>query len=192
MALWPWFVWPIAFVPVTILLHEMGHLIVARSLGFRDATLHFSAVNPGPSYGAGSAGEGLVGLAGPLVTVVLTAVGIFWAYRDRAAVWPYCLAVAAASRFAVSVPYSVAAILVRMSGRRLADPAFDEHKAATALGWSGDLLLGATSTLPVLVLIWLSLRLPRGSKLKRSFALLVGTGFGWFLWMGLLGPRLLP
>src|SRR5215208_7413076 len=91
----PWLAWPIVFVPLTILLHELGHLVVARTLGFRNATLHFSAVDPGFSFGAGSSAEGLVGLAGPLVTILLTATGIIWAQRSRGTVWPYALAVAA-------------------------------------------------------------------------------------------------
>jgi hypothetical protein len=180
------------FVPITILLHELGHLVAARALGFDRAKLHFSAVDPGPLHGQAAWAPGVVGLAGPAVTLILIIAAIAMHNRNRTAAWPLALAIAAASRFAVGLPYTLASLVVRAQGRHLAAPVFDEHKAATVLGWLGDLLLGLTSALALAVLVWVVLKLPRGRRLPILAALLIGTGLGWYLWMGLLGPRLLP
>jgi hypothetical protein len=182
---------PAILVPLSILLHELGHFAVARALGFDNAKLHYSAVDPGPNPGAPAWMSGAVGLAGPIVTIALVALAIIAHGRRRDSVWPFALAIAAASRFAVGLPYSIVNLVMRFQGHRLSPPAFDEYKAATALGWSGDLLLAITSAIPLAVLVWLGLTLPRGRRILFFGALLLGTAVGWYLWMGLLGPRLL-
>jgi hypothetical protein len=180
----------IALVPLSIVLHELGHLLAALALGFPNPEFHFSAVSPGDVSQQEQWELGAVGLAGPLVTAVLTVLGIAAHRRWPASVWPFALAIAAASRFAVAVPFSVVNIYVRLAGKRLAPPAFDEQKAADALGWSGELLLGLTSATLLIVIAWLIIKLPnRGLSLPAIF---VGTAAGWALWMGALGPILFP
>ena len=71
-------------------------------------------------------------------------------------------------------------------------PAFDEYKAGTALGWSGDALLASTIIVLVVVLVYVGAKLPRGERLTAWGGLVTGTVLGWILWMVLLGPALLP
>lgn len=180
----------ILLVPVGILLHELGHLFTALALGFPNPEFHYGAVSPGDVTKQAQWELGAVGLAGPLVTALLTVLGIAAHRVWRFSVWPFALAVAAASRFAVAVPFSLANVYVRLSGQRLAPPAFDEQKAADALGWSGELLLGVTSATLLIVVAWLVIKLPyRWLSLP---AILVGVASGWALWMGALGPVLFP
>ncbi len=182
--------WSFLLVPVCIVLHELGHLLTALALGFPNPAFHFSAVSPGDVSQQAQWELGAVGLAGPLVTALLTAMGIA-AHRCRPALsWPFALAVAAASRFVVAVPFSLANAFVRLNGERLTPPAFDEQKAADALGWSGELLLGLTSAAVLFVVVWLVLELPR--RWLSLPAVLVGSAAGWALWMGILGPALFP
>jgi hypothetical protein len=177
-------------VPLSIVLHELGHLLSALALGFPNPEFHYNAVSPGDVSGQEQWELGVVGLAGPLVTALLTGVGIAAHRRRPGSAWPFALAIAAASRFAVAVPFSLANVYVRLSGQRLSPPAFDEQKAADALGWSGELLLGLTSATLLIVLAWLVVKLP--NRWMSVAAILVGTAAGWALWMGALGPILFP
>jgi hypothetical protein len=90
----------------------------------------------------------------------------------------------------VAVPFTLVNIYVRLAGQRLAPPAFDEQKAAGALGWSGELLLSLTSGTLLIVVAWLLIKLP--DRWLSFPAALVGTAVGWALWMGALGPALFP
>jgi len=180
----------IIFVPVGIVLHELGHLLTALALGFPNPEFHFSAVSPGDVSQQAQWELGAVGLAGPLVTFLLTGLGIAAHRRWPDSPWPFALAIAAASRFAVAVPFSLANVYVRATGRRLAPPAFDEQKAADALGWSGELLLGLTSATVLLVLGWLIFTLP--NRWLSVPSVLVGTASGWAVWMVGLGPIIFP
>lgn len=179
-----------ALVPLCIVLHELGHLLSALALGFPNPEFHFSAVSPGDVSGQEQWELGVVGLAGPVVTAALTALGVAAHRRRPHSVWPFALAVAAASRFAVAVPFSLANIYVRFTGQRMSPPAFDEQKAADALGWSGELLLGLTSATLLIVLAWLIVKLP--DRWLSVPAIVLGTAAGWALWMGALGPSLFP
>jgi len=87
-------------------------------------------------------------------------------------------------------PIGLANIYVRLQSHRLALAAFDEQKAADALGWSGELLLGLTSATLLVVVIWLIIKLPH--RWLSVPAVMLGTATGWVLWMGSLGPVLSP
>jgi hypothetical protein len=187
-----WGRWCLLMVPLTILLHELGHLAAAVSVGFPDPALHFSSTSQGDVTKFAAWTHGVVGLAGPAVTVMLALFACGWIALRGCARWAFALLVASVSRFAVGVPYTLINSFVRLTGRRLTPPAFDEHKAATALGWSGDAVLGSTSVLLIAALVWMGFRLPRGERSVAWPGLLLGTALGWVLWMQLLGPVLLP
>jgi hypothetical protein len=186
-----WSAWPLLLAPLTILLHELGHFLTAMALGFEEAQLHFSHVEFDEAGGRSPAQVGLVGLAGPLVTAAqILAAMAFHRLRPESR-WPYALAVAAASRFVVGVPYTIIGLIVRARGERLQPPAFDEFRAGEALGWSGDLLLGLSSLMVLVTLVWLARALPRGERSAAWPGLLLGTIGGWALWFS-AGPLILP
>jgi hypothetical protein len=185
-----WSAWPLLLAPLTILLHELGHLLTAMALGFEEAQLHFSHVEFDEAGGS-PVQVGLVGLAGPLVTAAQILGAIAFHRLRPGSRWPYALAVAAASRFLVGVPYTIVSLIVRLQGQRLQPPAFDEYRAGEALGWSGDLLLGLSSLMLLVTLVWLARALPRGERLMAWPALLLGTVAGWALWFA-AGPLILP
>ena len=180
------------FVPLTIMLHELGHYLAALSLGSPNPTLHYSWTSPGDLASKDSSIGGVVGLAGPAVTVILSLFACAWIVVRGPARWAFALAVSAASRFVVAVPYTVINIVARLMGASLSPPAFDEHKAGIALGWSGDALLASTAIVLAGVLICVGVKLPHGERSIAWPGLVIGTALGWIFWMAFLGPTLLP
>jgi hypothetical protein len=172
-------------------LHELGHWSAAVWLGFPDPVLHYSSISHGDIASWPSWAHGVVGLAGPTVTVIITLLACSWTVLRRDARWAFALSVSAASRFAVGVPYTAVNAVVLLTGGRLHPPAFDEYKAATALGWSGDAVLAFTSVFLIATLTWVAMRLPHGERAAAWAGLLGGTALGWVLWMSVLGPVLL-
>jgi len=98
----------------------------------------------------------------------------------------------AVSRFVVAVPYTLLNIVIRLTRSRLAAPAFDEYKAGTALGWSGDALLASTVVVLIGVLVLVGRKLPTGERSVAWPGLVIGTILGWACWMLLVGQLLLP
>jgi hypothetical protein len=188
----PWAAWCVFFVPVTIVLHELGHYATARWLGFPNPVLHYSSISPGDVTTRPVWLSGVVGLAGPAITIILALIACGWVFWRRPSRWAFALAISAASRFVVGVPYTVANVVVRVIGATLQPPAFDEYKAGVALRWSGDALLASTALVLVAVLLCVGVKLPRGERSVAWPGLLIGTALGWALWMKLLGPVLLP
>lgn len=188
----PWALWCLVLAPVTIVLHESGHLLAAYAVGFPSPTLHFSSVDPGPSVALPPSAMGLVALAGPIVSALLALLGCVLMARVGPLPWAAALAVCAASRFVVSVPYTLGSLVVRALGKQLAPPVFDEYQAGTALGVSGDGLLAISALLLAGVLWWVGRQLPRNTTRLAWVGLLGGTAFGWAVWMLGLGPLLLP
>lgn len=186
-----WTAWPLLLAPLTIVLHELGHLLAALGFGFEGAALHFSHVDTGDTAGRPGWQIGIVGLAGPLVTAASILLAIYWGRQGTRARWPYAIAAAAASRFLVGVPYTIANLIARARGPRLEPPAFDEYRTGQALGWSGDLLLGLSSLLFFAAVFWLARALPKGERTLAWLGLVLGTVAGWVLWFT-IGPMILP
>ena len=186
-----WTAWPLMLAPLTILLHELGHLAAANALGFPEPALHFSSISHGDVSARPSWQSGVVGLAGPAVTATLLFAGLGLILRRPTLKFGYGLAVASASRFLVGVPYTIANLIAVVSGRQLDPPEFDEYKAGEALGWSGNLTLGSTAALFFLVLLVLLLRLPKGERLTGWLGLFAGAAGGWAIWFS-LAPLMLP
>ena len=188
----PWGAWCVLFVPLTIVLHELGHYSAALLAGSPNPVLHYSWTSPGDLAGQDGSIGAVIALAGPAVTIILSVFACAWILLRGPARWAFALAVSAASRFVVAVPYTVASIVVRLTGASLGPPAFDEYRAGTALGWSGDLLLASTVIVLAGVLLCVGLNLPRGERSTAWPGLVIGTLLGWVCWMMLLGPALLP
>jgi hypothetical protein len=188
----PWIGWCVFFVPLTIVLHELGHYLAALWAGSPNPALHYSWTSPGDLAAKDASIGAVIGLAGPAVTVILSVFACAWILFRSPAHWAFALAVSAASRLVVAVPYTVLIIVVRLTGGSLSPPVFDEYKAGIALGWSGDALLASTAIVLVGALVCVGVKLPRGERSIAWPGLVIGTSLGWILWMTLLGPTLLP
>src|SRR3982750_2967167 len=93
------------FTPVTIQLHEFGHLIVPLLAGL-PAELHPGSISGGAELGAQPAW--LVALqagGGPLVTVLMGVTGATLYARDRNRLWALAFAAAAINRLLVATAW---------------------------------------------------------------------------------------
>jgi hypothetical protein len=182
----------VLFAMLAIPLHELGHYVAAIGVGSANPRIHYSWTDPGNLSIARASANGIVGLAGPAVTILLSAFACAWILARGPQRWAFALAVAAVSRFIVAVPYTFINVVVRLLGGSMRPPAFDEYKAGVALGVSGNALLASTVLVLVAVLVFVAIKLPRGQRAVAWTGLITGTALGWILWMFLLGPVVLP
>ena len=162
-------------VPLTVLLHELGHFIVARSLGFRDVRLHAFATE----YTAGNYPEThrfYVAVAGLAVTVILTVLAGTLALRSPR---PFSLAIclAAPVRGLVWLP-----ILLLVATGRATVEGGDEMRLArlTRLPLEGFIAFSLLLGLYALGATVVALRQrPRPERLPISLGLFVGMATGW-------------
>lgn len=187
-----WGAWCVLLAPLTIVLHELGHYAAAVWAGSPNPVLHYSWTDPGNLPLKGGFTDGVIGLAGPAVTVALSMFACAWILLRGPARWAFALAVCAVSRFVVAFPYTLINTLARLTGRRLGAPAFDEYKAGTALGFSGDALLATTVVVLIGVLVLVGRKLPTEERSVAWPGLVIGAILGWTCWMLLVGPALLP
>ena len=188
----PWIAWCVLFVTLAIPLHEVGHYLAAMWVGSPNPTIHYSSTDPGNLSTARTSANGIVGLAGPAVTILLSAFACAWILMRGPQRWAFALAVGAVSRFIVAVPYTLMNVVVRLLGGRMRAPAFVEYKAGVALGVSGNALLASTVLVLAAVVAFVAIKLPRGERAVAWTGLITGTTIGWIFWMLLLGPVVLP
>lgn len=187
---------PMAFVGT--MLHEAGHIAVARGLGYK-TTLHYGSMSwEAEDWGAVTNFElhsTLISLGGPLTNMGLGILGLLWLARlardDRREFRGQVMAAAILTLFWSRQLFN--GVLVAGAAMIGADRAqTDEVKIANELGWPSGSILWTTAGLAA-VAIWKTItHLPR--EQRRPFILAGGTGalvgYGiWYLW---LGPIYLP
>ena len=183
----------LVMAPIAALLHELGHWIVAKAAGFQPI-LHAYAVSGIPDaapFGGNPTGVAAVALAGPTVTLLLTAVGYMLWRQDSSRSWALALAFAAPTRFIINALFLIGSMLVALGVAERSNPNFDEVIAASALGIPAVSLaiIGAL----VLPLAWWSIIRRLNQNRWVDIALLAaGTVVGMALWLGPVGNSLLP
>lgn len=187
------FVWALALAPLTILLHELGHWVVAKASGF-EPVLRYSAVSgipEVPPFGGKPLGVAASALAGPLVSIFLTATGYLLWRRRPSLTWALALAFVAPVRFLINVMFLLVSAFVALGVVPRPSPKFDEMTVALALGLPVlPIVAVGAITLP---LAWFLIIRRLGVDRWRSVApLLAGTVVGIALWVGPVGQMLLP
>jgi cytochrome bd-type quinol oxidase subunit 2 len=178
-------------IPLTVLIHELGHFAVPLLLGL-PAQLHPSSISGGAELN--KAAGWMVALqtgAGPLASLLMSLAGAALYGRDPRRLWALAVAICAASRFIVTSAYLGARLLFLLQGRvYAAHPNFDEHNFAVAAGLP-PLLVAAAATLFLFGLIfWLLRRTEKRRRLPFALALAAGIGAGATLWVMLAPPVL--
>lgn len=188
----PWLPWigtAAVAAPLTIVLHELGHLLAAHAFGFPEVALHYGSV----SDGAKEAGfplwqQGVKSAAGPLVSLGIVLACCYGAVRVGPRPWAVAPAFAAGVRsILIGVAYLVAR--VRQPGAR---GNFDEMNAARSLGLAPEFVVAANVLLLLAAWSFLVRRIPRDRRAGAIAGTVVGTFAGLALYIAWLGPWMLP
>ncbi len=173
--------------PVFIVLHEWGHVMAARSVGW-GAKLQFAETRfDVPKEKFTQRRNVLVTIAGPLVQILLAVAGFLWLRTSR--VHRLSTVVTPGDWVATTLVLNVGRWLRSFAGSPSHPLSDDEAFISRAMGLPGWLLpyfLG-------LVAIVATIRLhPPGARLIPFLTWSVGGVVGFFLWMKVAGPFLLP
>jgi hypothetical protein len=169
----------------------MGHYVAGVYLGF-SATLHYDQVTGTmPKEALTWRGDALQASAGPLVQLVLAVAGLAWLRSLRRH----------RSEAAVTTKDWLATVLIGLNAgpwlRGFADPfgypqLIDEARVSGAVGLRPTVLPCLFALLAVVTLL-ASMRFhPRGSRLLPFLSMAAGGAIGFFVWIKLAGPLLLP
>ena len=175
--------------PIGIILHELGHFLVAHAFGFPDVVLHFGSVSDGAAEtGAPQWQQGLQAGAGPLVTLVLLGICCGATVRFGAQPWIVGPGFAVGIRSAL---VGLAYLSARLRGTyRTAD--IDELNFARSLDLSMDAVMATSTALVLVCWILLASSISSGGRLKSLMAPAAGTAVGIILYVNWLGPWVLP
>lgn len=179
--------------PLAVLLHEVGHWVVAQAAGYQPV-LHAYAVSGLPDsapYGGNPMGVAAVALAGPTVTLLLTAIGYTLWRRDSTRTWALALAFAAPTRFIINALFLVGSVVVALGVAERSNPSFDEVTAASALGIPA-VSLAVVGALVLPLAWWSIIRRLDQNRWAGVASLAAGTLIGMGLWLGPVGKLLLP
>lgn len=194
-ALLTWFAAGFASVPITVVLHELGHYSAGRFLGWRDLALHYSSVrlaSGGPVVASAIHAPWKVAffyVAGPIVSLAILFVAALLVGR------PGPLAVSAACGLSSAVrflwPLSMGTMFL-VPGIERNYPNLDEFNFAVNIGIPPLLSMFSSSFAAAVGLFWMARRLWHRELALPLVALAVGVaaGFAFYLWF--LGPHLLP
>lgn len=192
-------------VPLTLMIHEFGHLITAIVLGFHHVQLHYESV----SYADQDRFWGLIQLGARAQAATLTP---FWRVAAMEIAGPFAsiLTLFVMTRFAkrfwiVSVIGAVGVwrfiapalfLWINFRNARRGLPpmrhwGMDEFDFALLTGIPVGMTLAVELTLIVIGLLLLGRTMQRGIRLSAWAAMLCGTFVGVHYWY-ILGPRILP
>ena len=194
-----WFAAGFACVPVTVLLHELGHYTAGRLLGWHDLAFHYASVRltsgspivASPIRAPWKAA--FVYVAGPIVSLAIIFVAALLVGRPG---WD---AVSAAFGFSTAVrfwwPLATGSVLLI---RRIASndtpfhPDLDEFNMAVDIGIPSLLSLFSSFFAAVVGLLWIVKQLWRRELAFPLASLTLGIAAGFAFYFGFLGPHLLP
>jgi hypothetical protein len=191
----------LTFVPMPFIgtmLHEAGHIVVARILGY-STHLRYGSMNwDAPDYSAITNADlhsNLISMGGPLINMGLGTVGLVALARltklghTEFRGWK---AVATVLALFWSRQLFNAALVVGniICGEPWEHP--DEVQIAVNLGWHPASILWSTAALAALAIVRTVWHLPKGQRIP--FVLAGGSSslVGYLVWYRFLGPLLLP
>lgn len=184
-----WFLFAALAGPIGIVLHELGHFLVAHAFDFPNVVLHFGSISDGGAEaGAPQWQLGVKAGAGPFVTLALLGICCGATVRFGARPWIVAPGFAIGIRSAL---VGLAYLLARLRGTA-GTAEFDELSFARAFGFSGDAVMATSTALVLVCWLFLAFSIPPGGRLKSLMAAAAGAAVGVILYVNWLGPWVLP
>ncbi|MBS1685051.1 MAG: hypothetical protein JSS76_09860 [Bacteroidetes bacterium] len=187
----------VVYVPVGTLLHESGHILIARLLGYHTA-LHYSSMDwydAAMRPVANSRDSFLITLGGNLVldTISTGALLVLLIWRGRIARWFYWSLVFLSMLIYRHIVLTLIGLVMMAQGHSPVSFGRDESEIATYLHLPGLVLGWSLCAVSLLALYFLFFKAIDG-KTRRRFliALCIGCPAGYMIWMQWLGPKWLP
>ena len=187
---------PMAFIGT--MLHEGGHIAVARVLGY-STTLHYGSMNwDAEDWSAVTNGDlhsTLISMGGPLTNMGLGVMGLLWlsrlARRGHTEFRGWNMVASILALFWSRQLFNAVLATAQLVGEGAWNHS-DEVKIARDLGWHPGSILWATAVLAAMAIVRTVAHLPKAQRLP--FVLGGGTGslLGYLIWYQALGPLLLP
>lgn len=194
-ALLTWFGAGFAAVPITVVLHELGHYAAGRFLGWRDLALHYSSVRlaSGGQVVASAIHApwkvALFNAAGPMVSLAILFLAAWLAGHSGLRTVSAACSLSSVVRFLW--PLTMGAMLLLPGGGR-SYPNLDEFNFAVNLGIPPLLSLFSSAFAAALGFFWMARRLWHRELALPLVALAGGVGAGFAFYLSFLGPRVLP
>lgn len=180
-------------VPVSVLLHELGHFLSARALGFEPVAIYYAGSLTGfPPDGTPDWLQIVPSAAGQIVSFTLVLVAVASVRLAKPTATALAVVVAEAARSLVVLGHFV------VTGPRDRDMfvAFDElGRIAEAFGdppFAGFAISVLGVLVPLLAVYYLVQQLPTRRKRQALSATTIGIAVGYALYLGIVGPLLLP
>lgn len=175
---------------IAVLLHELGHLLSHIAFGYTNVSLSFDGVSTGAAPGGVNAqvAEGVSFAAGTGISLSLA----------LAALWrpvPSALAAALGSFEVLRAGIGLGVAVSGTGVRALWGGVGELRYLASAFEWPtavGALLGCIELGVPIVVLVALLRRTPRGQRLRVMAPAFAGSVAGLALWLTVVGPLLLP
>lgn len=188
---------------LTILPHELGHYLVYLAMDAPGLALHYDRVSwdsqefweavRREDHAAAAVFAPIPGVAaalaaGPLVTYAMVAACCYGCARWR----PYPVLVAfgylSPLRIVVALMHGVRVLL----GQDASGASYDELGVASLTGIPVQVLVGSGIVVMAISGVWLARYLPRGRRTVAVVSMLAGAVVGARLYLGYVGPWLLP
>jgi hypothetical protein len=184
----------LAIPPLAILLHECGHYVVHAAFGYSINRLTYDSVITGPPPAGVDAAfaDAVSFLGGTAVSLMLLGVAVLWVKRAGASVIPFAVIMFECIRVTVGLAQQV----TRFGAAGALTTGFGELRyAARAVGgpfWLDPGLAWLEFLLPFAALGFVVRQLPEPSRLRLGMTMFISLVAGVALWIGIVGPRLLP
>jgi len=185
-----WFLLAFFCAPTSIFIHETGHYIGAKVLGYANTELHYASVSRGnsPEKKESKRKRGLIVASGPFITLISTLLCFLFVIMTRN---PFFIVLG------ILLPLrSIATLIAGISLLFRVDAATlqknDEVKLAGFLDIPLVIPIGISVLLLITTLMFMVSKINKLNRKKIILSIIVGTILGSWVWLNFFGPQLLP
>lgn len=183
----------VVFTIIGTLSHELGHIAVAKYLGY-STTLHFGSMNYESDFPYSKSHELFILLGGPIQTTITGCIGLFVLYKNRnewkSINWLAVFLSLFWLRPVFNIVTSISNYLINSTPNPFGG---DELKISQLFGlWDGTLSV-SFAILGGSILYYLFYKvIPQSIRSTFIISGIIGSIGGYFTWFKFIGPNILP